>query len=324
MRAVLTLFVLAFAAGRCASAPAHLVVQLDLPVVNVQFAGLVVAAHEGYYRDAGLDVDIQTLGDKVGYEGLAAHVAASDHMVGSIESGLFLSGRAKGLPLVALGAMFQRSPLALLARRGSGISGPHDLKGKRLAVHGDGLEALEALLESAHLTMKDVTVVDTPYGEDALRNGSCDAAQGYTIDEAVRLRAEGFDLVELPYAAYGYPAYSQVYFVSEATLAAHRADLGRFLAASNRGWARAASDPRGAAATVVAWGAPGLEVKLQEASLRAIIPLLTAESPRLGACSAETWRRNAAAVLAGSPGLRLDPIERWFDGSLLDGAPDGR
>ena len=141
------------------AAPEKLVMQMDLPVKNVQFAGLLVAEREGYFRAAGLDVEVRRLGTgESDYANMAGVVAASDHMVGSIESGLFLAGRAAGLKIVALGAMFQETQLGLMSFRATGIAKPADLVGKKVAVHGDGHEALDAVLQRAGLNRAQLTV----------------------------------------------------------------------------------------------------------------------------------------------------------------------
>jgi len=293
-----------------------LVMQLDLPVRNVQFAGLLVAQRDGLYRTAGLDVSLRTLGQSVTYENIAKVVAASDDTVGSIESGLFLAGRAHGLPIVAIGVMFQQTPLCLMSFRSSGIRQPADLVGKRVCVNGDGQEALDAVLRRAGLKRSQLTVIEGDYGTDMLLEHRCDAKQGYLVDELVDLQLKGHDVVGLGFGANGYAAYSQVYFVSEATLARHRDALARFIQASSEGWRRALLDLPGTARFVVATEVPRLSVSYEERSLAAIAPLLTSESPRMAVMTRRTWSSNAEAFLASRPGASLGPIETWADFSV--------
>jgi NitT/TauT family transport system substrate-binding protein len=309
---------LALAGVAPASEPTtKLVFQMDLGVKNVQFAGLLVAERDGLYRAAGLDVEVRRLGKgESDYANIAATVAASDQMVGSIESGLFLAGRAAGLPIVALGAMFQETPLGLMSFRSKGIRSPQDLVGKKVAVHGDGHEALDAVLQRAGLNRTQLTVTEADYGNALLLAGQYDAKQGYLVDELIQLQVEGHDIVALPFGAHGYAAYSQVYFVSEATLRKHRAALIRFIAANNRGWRGAMADVPGTAKFVVAHHEPKLALAYQTRSLAAIGPLLTAESPELGVTTPETWMRNAGAFLASQPKAKLGEMARWVDFSV--------
>lgn len=315
------LFLSLFASG---AEPVRLVMQLDLPVKNVQFAGLLVAERENLYREAGLEVVIRALGAEQGaYDKIAEVVAASDHTIGSIESGLFLAGRAQGLPIVAVGVMFQQTPLGLISRRAAGIRGPQDLAGKKVAVHGDGHEALDAVLQRAGMSRSQLTVTEAGYGNGPLLDGTFDAKQGYLIDEFIDLQVQGHDVVALPFGAHGYAAYSQVYFVSEATLAKHRAAVVKFIAACNRGWAFAGADVPGTAKFVVEKHAPKLGLEYQTRSLAAILPLLTNESPRMAVMTPETWLRNAGAFLSSRPTAKLGPMERWVDFSIAAEAVTG-
>ena len=290
--------------------------QLDLPVKNVQFAGLLLAERDGFYREAGLDVALTPLSSENAYEGLAAVVAASDHTVGSIESGLFLAGRAQGLPIVALGAMFQQTPLCLMSFRSAGIRTPADLVGKRVVVHGDGQEALDAVLQNVGLSRSQLTVVEGDYGNDLLVQHRCDAKQGYMVDELVELQSQGHDVVALPFGSNGYAAYSQVYFVSEATLAKHRDALVRFLAASNHGWREAVRDVPATARFVVSRHVPSLSLDYETRSLTAIVPLLTCESPQMALTTPGTWKRNEAEFLRSRPSAKLPEMSQWVDFSV--------
>lgn len=300
-----------------AAAPDTLVMQMDLSVKNAQFAGLLLAERDGLYRDAGLQVEIRRLGSEAAaYDNVAAQVAASDHTIGSIESGLFLAGRASGLPIVALGAMFQQTPLGLMSFRSTGIKSPADLVGKKIAVHGDGHEALDAVLQRAGLNRSQLTVTEAAYGNAELLDHTYDAKQGYLVDELIALQVAGHDVVALPFGAHGYAAYSQVYFVSEATLAKHRAALVKFIAATNLGWRRAASAIPETAEFIVATHEPKLDLEYQKRSLAAILPLLTCESPQMGVSTPETWLRNAGTFLSSRPDAKLGEMSNWVDFSV--------
>ena len=304
-------------AASAATAPSRLVMQLDLGVKNAQFAGLLVAERDGLYRAAGLEVEIRPLSKQSGaYDQIADLVAASDHTVGSIESGLFLSGRARGLPIVALGAMFQQTPLGLMSFRATGIRSPADLVGKKIAVHGDGHEALDAVLQRAGLNRSQLTVVEAEYGNAPLLDRTYDAKQGYLVDELIQMQVDGHDMVALPFGAHGYAAYSQVYFVSEATLAKHREALVKFIAANNRGWRAALVDVPATARFIVEKHEPSLGLEYQTRSLAAIASILTIESPQMGVTTPETWLKNAGAFLSSRPEAKLGEMSGWVDFSV--------
>jgi ABC-type nitrate/sulfonate/bicarbonate transport system substrate-binding protein/pterin-4a-carbinolamine dehydratase len=301
-------------------APARLVVQLDLGVKNAQFAGLLVAEQSGWYREAGLDVKIVPA---TATTDVAAEVAANDYTIGSIESGLFLAGHAAGRPIVAVGTMFQASPLSQISLTKTGIRTPADWIGKRIAVHGDGHEAIDAVLAKTGLSRSQVNVVTADYGNAPLLDGRYDSKQGYLVDEFVALRVAGHDVQAIWLGDYGNVAYSQVMFVSDAFLKKHRAAFVRFLVASNRGWRAAAAGIEATARMIVERYEPSLALAYQTESLRQIVPFLTKESPRLGTMKRETWEENARNFLRSRPGAALGPLAAWTDFTLAEEAERG-
>lgn len=299
-----------------APTPHPLILQLDWRL-NSQFAGPLLAAERGYYLDAGLPLEIRPLGD-VPYSDLARVVAETPGMIGSIEAGLFLSGRANGLPLVALGTMFQASPLGLVVLTSSGIRQPADLAGRHVRIHDDGREALAALLTHADLTADQLTIDTGSYGMADLIAGQCDAKQGYLVDELVGLRLDGHHAHALAYRDFGYIAYSQVMFASTDTLALHRDAIRALLTATARGWQDAATSPAATSQFIHTRHAPDLSPEYLEASLREIIPLLTAENPAILRMSPETWQSQASHWQHLHPEGALPPLETWTDFTLLD------
>lgn len=292
--------------------------QLDWHL-NAQFAGLLVAERDGLYRAADLAVELRPIGD-VPYEELTRLVAETEGMIGSSEGGLFLSGRAAGLPIVAIGTMFQASPLGLISLQKTGITTPADLAGRHISIHDDGHEALDTVMQAAGLDRTALRVSVSGYGMDGLLAGKYDAKQGYLVDEYVKLKLRGEDVRALEYRLHGHRAYSQVYFVSRRTLDGRREELGRFLAASGKGWALAAAAPAETASFLHERHAADLPLDYLEASLRRIVPLLTAEQKTMGAMLRETWEAQAAALEKARPGVaeKLGPVEAWADFSLTN------
>ncbi len=297
----------------------HLVMQMDLGVQNAQFAGLTLAYERGWFAEAGIELEIKRLPE--GYGDLAAGVARSDHTVGTIESGLFLSGRAAGNPIVAIGTMFQASPLCLISKREKGIAQPADLVGRHVAVHGDGHEALATILAQAAVDPATVTVSEAAYGNEPLLRDEMDAKQGYYVDEFVKLQVEGHDVTAMPLKDFGHVAYSQVMFVSEATLTQHREALIRFVKVLDRGWRAAQAEQSAAVDLIVGKLEPKLDRDYQARSLALILDeLVWAEDVRTGAMSKETWTTNVGTFLRSHRKASLPPMPEWTDFGVVDTA----
>jgi ABC-type nitrate/sulfonate/bicarbonate transport system substrate-binding protein len=93
-----------------------------------QFAGYYAALERGFYREAGLDVNLLE-----GGPGVDANKAVADGQAdfGVCTSSVLLD-RAKGRNLVVLGVIFQHSAAIILVPRRAGIASVSDLKGRLL------------------------------------------------------------------------------------------------------------------------------------------------------------------------------------------------
>lgn len=106
-------------------------------VPQAQFAGFYMAAAKGLYRQHGLRVTILAGGpDHPPSQLLLDHQAE----FGTLFLSRALQLRAQGVPLVNLAQLVQRSALMLVARRGSGITRPEDLAGRRVGMWGEEYE----------------------------------------------------------------------------------------------------------------------------------------------------------------------------------------
>lgn len=274
-----------------AAAPVPIVMQLDWKL-NVQFAGLLLAQENGWYRDAGLDVQIKPADSADA--SLVDAVVKGPNVIGSSESSGLLEARGKGAPIKAVATMFQGSPMALLSLEKTNIAQPADLIGKRIGMHADGRRVLDVLFANAGIDHPKYELKETGYDMQELKRGEVDAAQGYLIDEYVSLQIAGIPCRAMPMADHGYHAYSQVFFTSEDFIRRDPESIRKFLEVSFRGWRAAIADPEAAARMVVAKYEPGTDLKYQAASLEAIGRLMTRESPQIGQMSEKTWEESAA------------------------------
>ena len=107
-----------------------------------QFAGYYAALEKGFYRDAGLDVEIREGGPDVD---AAKAVAAGQADFGVCTSSVLLD-RAAGRNLVVLGVIFQHSAAIILVPRRAGIATVSELKGHRL-MDTPGSDDIAAMLK---------------------------------------------------------------------------------------------------------------------------------------------------------------------------------
>ena len=145
-------------------------------------APLYIALEKGYYRDAGVDVQLEMSGTS---SDMAVMLATNRlNVIGGAISAGFFNSVAKDLP-VAL--MFSRaiSPFAhhLMIRPDlkDTLKSPADLKGRTIAIAARGailIYELVKVLEAGGLTLNDVDIKYIPFGQQptALTNKAVDAA----------------------------------------------------------------------------------------------------------------------------------------------------
>lgn len=206
-----------------------------------QFAGYYAAVDKGYYREAGLDVTLREA--MPGIDPLQV-VTSGQAQYGVGTSSLLLARKA-GQPVVALAAIFQHSPLVLIARQlksVKGTQGVHDLIGKRVMIEPQSDELI-AYLKQEGIALDRLEQVPHSFDPQDLIDGRVDAISAYVSNETYYLDQAG-----LPYQVYtprasGIDFYGDNLFTTEAEIQAHPERVRAFRAASLRGWQYAMQHP---------------------------------------------------------------------------------
>ncbi|NOX14806.1 MAG: ABC transporter substrate-binding protein, partial [Epsilonproteobacteria bacterium] len=92
-----------------------------------QFAGYYIAKQKGFYRDAGLNVTIKDFNHRD-----AVNDVVNGKTTYGIDDSSIILDKSNGAPVVALAAIFQHSPLALMTLKSSGITKIANLKDKKI------------------------------------------------------------------------------------------------------------------------------------------------------------------------------------------------
>lgn len=248
------------------------IMQLDW-IFNAQFAGLYQAEHRGYFRDAGLAVEIRPTRPN---QPTVMDVMTTPGIVfGCAESNVLLQGRANGAAIVALATMFQASPIGWMYLLSSGIETLEDLAGRRIAIHTDGEKILAAMTRSRGISLEDYTLPQVGHNPAPLLAGEVDAMQCYVIDEFVKLQLETGGKGGVILAKdYGYVAYSQTIFTREEIIRDHPDLVRAFLKAVQKGWTYALDHPEETVDLILAHYNPSLDREYQLGSLAQIEALV--------------------------------------------------
>lgn len=203
-----------------------------------QFAGYYAALEQGYYRDAGLDVEIRVrkIGPKRPVDLVLDGVATY-----GVEGSNLLVRRLQGDPLVALAAIFQHSPSVLLALQESRINTAKDIAGKRMMDYGVAEAGLPAMLMQEGIDLKSITHRPMSYNLESLINGETDLYSAYLTNEPYFLKQRNISYTVINPVNYGIDFYNDFLFTTEEELAEHPQRAKAFLEASLKGWEYALS-----------------------------------------------------------------------------------
>lgn len=203
-----------------------------------QFAGYYAAQQQGYYREAGLDVNI--LEAEPGMD-VIKEVVSGRAQFGVGTSALLLS-RQQGQPVVVLAVIFQHSPLVLVARTGAGIASVHDLAGKRVMIEKHSDELI-AYLHREGVDKSTMTLLDHTFDPTDLIKGKVDGMSAYQTDETYFLDQAHFNYLTFSPLMGGSDFYGDNLFTSEGELAKHPDRVKAFREASLKGWKYAMQHP---------------------------------------------------------------------------------
>jgi len=126
-------------------------------------AGFAYGKDKGYYKDAGINLDIRS-GNGSG----SAHrlVANGDSQFAYGSCGSMVNLASKGAPLISVGVIDAMGTEAVLVRPDAGVKNAKDLKGKKILTTANaGVNTFfPIVLKSAGLADSDVTLVNVAEG----------------------------------------------------------------------------------------------------------------------------------------------------------------
>ncbi len=254
-----------------------------------QFAGFVAAKELGYYREAGLDVTLrETHFGMDPYEELRA--GRAHYAVGTSDA---VVERAQGMPVVALAAIYQHSPMLVISRTDAGIRSPEDLAGRRMYVFDTRNTILEAMLHSEGVDLERVERVPYEQEYDALLSGEVEATTAMATLQPWVFDRLGLDYTVMDPRTYGIDFYGNTLVTLEDEVRERPERVRAFVDASLRGWAYALEHPDELVDLYLAEYTPDVERGLLEFEAATTRGLVNADVIELGHMNPGRWRRIA-------------------------------
>jgi NitT/TauT family transport system substrate-binding protein len=275
---------------------------------SFEYAGFYEAVERGYYTDQAINIDLMEGGfdQEERFLDPIQRVADGEADFGITSADQLLVARADGRPLIAIAAIYQRSPVVLISLTESGILRPQDLVGKRVFVMDNDIlyAALMASQDIDRSQIEEISQFD--FTGTALINGDTDVISGWITEEVVALRAQGYDLNLIFLGDYGINVYFQVIFTTEEMIN-NRPDLvERFLRATLPGYEAAINDPDHAVDLVLQYE-PSLDMDYQRAAMQTAIPLIKSGSSPVGMMDEYTWAFTQELML--DQGILVEPLD---------------
>lgn len=210
-------------------------------VPQAQFAGYNIALDKGFYRQHGLDLTIIAGGPVVQSAELLTNGQAQFGTLW-LCTGIELCDR--GVELVNIAQMVQRSALMLVAKKSSGIRTPQDMQGRKIGVWGPIFQLQpKALFKKFGLS---VVLVPQSFSVNLFLRDGVDVASAMWYNEYHTLLNAGLDpdeLVAFHFHDYGLNFPEDGIYAMGKTCARDPSLCRAFVAASIEGWRYAFAHP---------------------------------------------------------------------------------
>jgi len=199
-----------------------------------QFAGYYIAKEKGFYKDESLDVQIK----KFTYSTNVEEEVLSKRTTFGIGRSSLIKLNSSNNKIVLISAIFQSSPLVLIALKSSNIKSVKDFKDKRIMLTKDAIDtaSILAMISSNGVSEDDLSFKRHNFNLDELINGTVDLYASYMSNEPYTLEKKG-----IPYRIFspkdsGFDFYSDILFTTKEVVEQNPEMVKRFKRASLKGW----------------------------------------------------------------------------------------
>ncbi|MBX6329033.1 MAG: ABC transporter substrate-binding protein [Pseudolabrys sp.] len=321
--------VIAMMIGTSAFAADQVTVQLDY-VVRGNHAMFFVAKKKGYF--AKQNIDVKAIQRGTGSPNAMRFVGGGNAEFGFGDLPTLAVARSQEVPVVALAAVNQHSPLCMLAlAKSHKLTKPADLKGLNIGVQPSGSTYvfLKAFLSINNISLNDIkqSTVTPPY-ENYLLLGRVDAVPGYVDAEVPELEAKAGGPGSLSImlgSDFGYAVYGSGLFTSEKMIAEKSDLVQRFVNAYVQAFADVVKSPQEAADIIIEANpeyGPKRDVLIKqiEADIQSTFFSNDTRVHGLGWMTKEGWTSTTKILLDQDAMKKPIDVDKAFDTKFLSAA----
>ncbi len=199
---------------------------------SFQFAGFYMAKEKGFYKEAGLDVNIKEM--KKGINSIE-NVLKNPNMYGISDSTL-VYWILKNKPIELLMPIFDHSPLVLVTTNPS-IKSLKDIEKKKIAIGKFTIKtpSIIAMFKSKNINTSDLKTGKFGYSQKNLANKNRIFAI-YEYDETYYLDKNHIKYRLFKPIDYGFDFYGDMLFTSKEELEKHPQRVKKMIEATKKGW----------------------------------------------------------------------------------------
>ena len=205
-----------------------------------QFAGYYIAKEKGFYKEAGLEVNIKPFefGIDIPNE---VNTGRYDFAVG--RETLILE-RSNNKKIVALYSLFQASPLILISTKESEIKTITDFNNKRIMTTIDDASevSIKSMIISQNTDITDLKFIKHTHNIDDLIQKKTDVISAYSSKAPYHLQQKKIQYNTFAPKDFGFDMYSDLLYTNEANINNNLEQVLKFKEASLKGWEYAYSN----------------------------------------------------------------------------------
>jgi NitT/TauT family transport system substrate-binding protein len=199
-----------------------------------------MAKEEGLYKAEGLNVNFMEGGPLIDWQERMKDVRCPIGITNPYE---IVIARARGVPVKAVAAVDQVSPIVWFALEESGIKDPRQFRGKKIALVPTGKIHLRGMIMKVGVPYEEMRLVPFSLDMTPLYKGEVDVWSGYSTNLVTRAEQEGHKVHVIHPINYGIQIYDDIIYVREELINDSPHIVERFLRASLKGWTNAIRAP---------------------------------------------------------------------------------
>jgi ABC-type nitrate/sulfonate/bicarbonate transport system substrate-binding protein len=219
---------------------------------NVEFSGLWVADHMGWFKRAGFNLTYKPFANGISPEQAttACWKEGTKLCFGFDDSAAVAINDDQGAGLKAVWVGSQKTPFGFVtcavpanpkepctSNSGKNITSPAQWKNLKIGYQSDELYVPEIMLGSVGLSLSDVKPTVVEYNPAILTNGGVDAFLVFINNEPISMGLQGIKLNVIPAYKFGMrDFYADAMFAPDAELTSHAAQVKTFVHLVDKGW----------------------------------------------------------------------------------------